>query len=150
MAQGILATNNTLVDKIGLFTTGACVLHCLALPILSFTLLSESLLFNDEVVHSIMAVSAVITIGFSSIKNYPKHRSKKTIFIGMLGALVVVSTALFHAFSHGESHGHSHEEGHFFLVEESLTVIGGLLILAFHYFTIAKLRGNKGDDCEVC
>ena len=114
---------STTLDKIGLFLSGVCLLHCLITPIVVtlIPILSLSLSIEHIMFHTIMLWLVVPTSCIALFLGCRKHKKASIVIIGAAGMLVLISVALF---GH-DLYGHDNEK--------VVTTIGGLIIAFSHY-----------------
>ena len=86
-------------DKLGVFFSGLCVIHCFAVTLVLFLGGADYLNFlvsTDYLVHPLLLI-IVVTIGvFSFPSAYKKHKNKNPIILGFLGSIILF-TALFYS-----------------------------------------------------
>ena len=98
----------------------ACILHCIALPILAVSSPFLSAIADAEWVHWVMAVLAILASADVAL-SIPSAREPKFLLPAGLGA-VLIAGALF-----AENIG---------LNETLLTVLGGILLASAHLYRI--------------
>lgn len=127
-------TNNSL-DKSAITLSVLCLLHCLALPVITVllpTMIATAV--NQEFFHTIM-VAFVLPISIYALTMGCKKHSKLSVALyGGLGLATLVAAVVF-----GESH--LGEVG-----EKVVTTIGAVII-AFAHFQNYKLCA-KSDNCS--
>ncbi|MFT4652840.1 MAG: hypothetical protein ACJA0G_001825 [Kangiellaceae bacterium] len=129
----ILVKNNSKLDRVGVWITSLCALHCLLLPILIplAPLIASS--FVAEAWFERVILSGSILVGFAAlfIGFHKYHRQLYPIYSLVLGALIYWNKHMF-----GEAY-------------EPITIaVGALLIIAAH---VANLRlCKKCKSCETC
>lgn len=113
------------LDRWGIMISSACLVHCLALPLLGAMLpLFAASLPADEWVHPLLLGSALPVTGLALLRGYRRHRLARPALLGCLG-LALITGALF-----------SGAGG----VETALTVAGGLLVAGAH---VLNWRGHR-------
>lgn len=98
---------NNLCDKIGIFVSGLCLVHCISLPFLSILIP-----FVNETIH-IYLFLIIVSIGFYSFYfGYKKHYKLKPLTLFIIGSIFLSMEIFFHY--------------------EILSVIGSLVIIIAH------------------
>jgi len=127
-----------MIDRIGMFSSLTCAVHCLIVP-LFITLIPVfgiSLFVSESFEWGLLAFSAIL--GISSLCfGYRKHKSLKAFAYLSSGIMLIVIGRLHH--NHSSTHGL--ELDLFTLV----LVFGSLLVAASHYLN-NKLCGS----CKPC
>jgi uncharacterized Tic20 family protein len=84
-------------DKLGVFFSGLCVIHCFAITLVLFLGGADYLNFlvsTDYLVHPLLLI-IVVTIGvFSFPSAYKKHKNKNPIILGFLGSIILFTALL--------------------------------------------------------
>jgi len=114
---------STTLDKIGIFLSGVCLLHCLITPIIVtlVPILSVSVAVEHLLFHTLMLWLVLPTSCIALFLGCRKHKKLSIALTGIIGMLVLITAATF-------GHDHLSETG------EKITVtIGGLIIAASHY-----------------
>ncbi|MEN0057332.1 MAG: MerC domain-containing protein [Bdellovibrio sp.] len=76
-------------DKVGIFLSTLCALHCLATPLLILILPVLGEVFEQEWVHVLMALF-VVPIGLYAFwSGYQHHRQKSVLALGLIGLVLV-------------------------------------------------------------
>jgi len=121
MNQQPLQNSNARCDGVAVFLSGACMLHCLLLPILVtlFPIVQGSML-QEQDFHVIMLFLILPTSLFALTVGCRRHKDRLTITLGAMGLAVLAVTALF---------GH---EWFGFLAERLVTTAGGLILASAH------------------
>lgn len=114
---------STTLDKIGIFLSGVCLVHCLItpviitlVPILSLSLTVEHLMFHTLMLWLVLPTSCIAL--FLGCK---KHRQIPIVITGVIGMSILLLVALF-------GHDIFGEAG-----EKIAVSIGGLIIAVSHY-----------------
>ena len=120
-------------DGMAIFLSGACMLHCLALPILVtlFPIVQGSLL-DEQYFHLIMLFLILPTSLFALTVGCRKHKDRTTMILGGIGLVVLSFTAIF---------GHTLFG---FIGERVITTLGGLTLAMAH---IQNYRCCRKDHC---
>ncbi|MBN9505823.1 MAG: MerC domain-containing protein [Altererythrobacter sp.] len=105
------------LDRLGMVISSACLVHCLALPLLTALLpFLSTTLPGDEWTHKALLGMALPVTGLALLRGWQRHRSAAPAIAGAIG-LGIVATALFVETE---------------LVESALTVTGGLIVVWAH------------------
>ena len=122
------------LDGLAVVLSGACMVHCLALPLLVtlFPIVQGSLL-EEKYFHLIMLVLILPTSLIALTVGCRKHKDRTTIILGVVGLSTLTVTALF---------GH---ELFGLLGERVVTSLGGLTLAIAH---IQNFRCCRRDDCQ--
>jgi len=84
-----------MADRLALLASGACVLHCLALPLLFVALPTLSSAFNlSETFHLWMVGLAVPTSVFALLAGARGHNCARPLLIGAVGLALLVTGAM--------------------------------------------------------
>lgn len=129
----IIVKNNSKLDRLGVWLTSLCALHCLLLPILIplAPLIASS--FVAEAWFERVILSASILVGFAAlfIGFHKYHRQLYPIYSLVLGALIYWNKHMF-----GEAY------------EPLIIAVGAFLIIAAHLANLRLCRKCK--KCETC
>lgn len=107
-------------DKLGIFLSGLCALHCLVTPLLVLALPVMGEFFEQEWVHLTMALF-VVPVGFFAFwSGYKHHQQLKVFALGILG-LVMVGGASLMPHEWVEFYGH-----------DMVTILGSLCLITAH------------------
>ncbi|MEK2645329.1 MerC domain-containing protein [Bdellovibrio sp. BCCA] len=107
-------------DKLGIFLSSLCAIHCLATPLLVLALPVLGDFFHQGWVHISMAIF-VIPVGiFAFWSGYKHHRQTKVFALGVLGLLMVGGASVA---------PHSWVE---FFEYDIVTIFGGLFLVTAH------------------
>ncbi len=115
-------------DRLGLFLSSLCAIHCLLTPllVLSLPLVSES--FENPWVHIVMAFF-VLPVGlYAFVSGYRRHGQKRVLVFGLLGLFLIAGAAFWPVLFFA---GGLAKEGRFFW-EEGVTIIGSFFLLSAH------------------
>lgn len=116
---------NKIMDKLGIWLSGLCLIHCILLPILFvlFPLLGLKefkLVENSELyVHSLFFVFIILIGIFSFYPAYKIHKRKKPFCLFLLGSSFLISTIIFHEYL---------EE-----IELYLNLVGSIILIYSHF-----------------
>ncbi len=99
----------TAIDKVGVYASLLCAVHCIAMPMLLtiLPLLGLSVLL-DSTLEKFFVLFFVVLAIFNTCWGYKDHKKNRVLFLSLFGSALLIIANFF--FSH--SHGHSHE-GHF-------------------------------------
>jgi hypothetical protein len=129
----MIVKNNSKLDRLGVWLTSLCALHCLLLPILIplAPLIASS--FVAEAWFERVILSASILVGFAAlfIGFHKYHRQLYPIYSLVLGALIYWNKHMF-----GEAY------------EPLIIAVGAFLIIAAHLANLRLCRKCK--KCETC
>lgn len=116
------------LDRLAIFLSGACLLHCLLasffvalLPAISLLSLAE-----DELFHQILLVFIIPISTIALVSGMAKHRSWPIVISGVIGLTTLLAAALL---------------GHDFLSpagEKILTGFGGIILAIAHFFNFRR------------
>ncbi|MNK01161.1 MerC mercury resistance protein [compost metagenome] len=76
-------------DRIGIFLSSLCAIHCLATPLLVLALPFMGEVFEHEMFHIGMAVFVVPVAFFAFWSGYKHHHQRPVFFMGILGASMI-------------------------------------------------------------
>lgn len=107
-------------DKIGIFLSGLCAVHCLVTPLLLLTLPVLGQAFEEESVHLIMALFVAPVGGFAFWSGYKHHKKAKVLALGILGILLIAGASVA---------PHSWVE---FFGHDLITIFGSILLISAH------------------
>lgn len=117
------------LDALGVFLSLACLLHCLALPLLMALLpLTAVSIFSDERFHKLILLGVVPVSALALGAACYRRRAYRVALLGAAGVALIGYAAFGHELS-----GLSHRG------ETTLTVIGALLLSAAH---LVNARAN--------
>lgn len=78
------------MDWIGIGLSGACLIHCLALPIFISALPLLGAVSHNPYFHRILAAFILPIAVFAFWKGYLRHKNKSLLFTGSFGAVLIV------------------------------------------------------------
>ena len=117
----------SILDKASISLSVLCACHCLFLPF--FLILYPTLValpLGDEAFHVWMLVAVVPVSLLALYRGYKSHQDKRIPLIGLLGVLVLLTTAF---------------AGHDFLneaLEKGFTLIGAIIVATSHLINYRK------------
>lgn len=117
------ASRVTLVDmsdRLALLASGACMAHCLAIPLLFvlFPLLPDALRL-PEAFHLVMVALAIPSSTYALLTGFKQHRSAELVITGIIGLLLLIAGATLF----GETR-----------YETPITVAAALILATVHIF----------------
>jgi hypothetical protein len=82
------------VDQIGVWTSTACVIHCLLTPVvLSISAVSAHFLPSEERTHRTLAVAIAALGAIALVKGFRKHRSSRVLVLMVIGLVFIFGGA---------------------------------------------------------
>lgn len=82
------------VDRIGVWTSTACVIHCLLTPVvLSISAVSAHFLPSEEKTHRTLAVAIAALGAIALVKGFRKHRSSRILVLMAIGLVCIFGGA---------------------------------------------------------
>ena len=116
-----LAPARPWADKLGIWASVTCAVHCLLTPILlSFSAVFVHFVPAEETVHRRLAVVVAGSAAFALFYGYRKHRRVRVLLLMAAGLTVIIGTAWF---------GHllpSH------VLEVAITLLGSACLITAH------------------
>ncbi len=84
-------TSTNGLDRIAVFLSGLCLVHCLAVPfaLVFGPLLGEWLTYSDTQVHWFLLALALPTSALALWRGYRKHHSRVTVWLGSTGLMLM-------------------------------------------------------------
>ena len=125
-------------DKMAIFLSSLCVIHCLVTPIVIIALPSLGSLFadNHEVFHKVL-LFFVLPVGLVALyAGYRHHHSAKVFSVGLLGLSLLTIAAFFVHERWGE------------VAETVLTVLASVIIVIAHLMNF-RLRQRADSDEKI-
>ena len=108
-------------DKVGIFLSGLCALHCLLTPLLVLALPMVGGYFEQPGVHATMALVVVPVGAFAFWSGYRLHQQAHILVLGLLGLLLIgLGSILPHEWV--EFYGH-----------DAVTIFGSFCLLGAHF-----------------
>jgi len=129
----IIVKNNSKLDRLGVWITSLCALHCLLLPVLIplAPLVASSFVASDWFERSILSFSILVGFAALFIGFHKYHRQLYPIYSLVLGGLIYWNKDMF-----GEEY-------------EPITIaVGAVLIIAAHVINLHLCKNCK--KCETC
>jgi len=116
-------------DNVGVLVSSACLVHCLALPLLITALPTLGWLAPDERLHWLLTLMAIPVALYALLPGYRVHRSMWILLGGLSGvSLMLVSPILFQG-----------------MTEEVVTSVGATTLVTAHLFN--RWRGRCPSTC---
>lgn len=137
------------LDKVGMFLSGLCVIHCIATPFLVFLSPWLASFFDSKWSHLGIFIFIVPVAYFTFWRFYKNHRNKKPMILGTIGILLLGLSLLSpgHEWAIGH-HDHGHSEEHFNYIDTIINVIGSLILISGHWLNIRIHNNSKmADEC---
>lgn len=124
-----------LLDRIAISTSGLCMLHCLATPLLIITVPAISLTFMvDEEFHKALVIFVLPVSFIALFLGCRRHKDRIVILFGSIGLISLISIAFLGHDLFGE------------MGEKIATVISSLILVAGHVRNYLLCRY---DGCDV-
>jgi len=123
-------------DRLGVFVSGACAVHCALVPILLVILPATGVLLGDERLEWGLLASAGLIASWSLVRGYRRHRSKYVLSLLIAGLVVLVGARTI-----------EHLTNHVVLAAIVSVLGAGMLI----YGHVQNLRLSRGwcNDCPA-
>lgn len=110
-------------DRLGIYLSAFCALHCVLTPFLIIGLPYLGSFFENEFIHIGLALMVIPVGAYAFLSGYKHHQQKSVVVVGLIGMALLVSSFLSHHHDHADVH-----VGHF----DYLTLGGGLLLVLAH------------------
>jgi hypothetical protein len=137
-------TGSENIDRLGIFLSLSCCIHCLVTPFLLIVAPGLGEYFENELVHVILfALVAPIAL-FSFISTYKQNGHKRPLIFGSIGLFGLFIGMLIHTVFEGTSvnHGHGHIALH--QIEIVVNILSGLIMIYAHIINF------KERECKAC
>lgn len=117
------------LDGIGMALSGICLLHCIAVPVIAFTVPAASglILDKESLFHWILLWLAIPISGVAFWYAWHRHQATGTLILGALG-LFVMFVGVSHIF------GHENEIG--------ITVAGAIAVAIAHLSNFVRAHAR--------
>lgn len=120
------------IDASAVTLSGLCIIHCLALPIMSAALMPIFGAWAEaEWVHKLFVAVALPTSGLAIVRSWPSPCGKSFTSLALFGLSLLVVSAFVEAL-------HNHEM--------LLTVTGALVLASAHIWRWTQHRACDGED----
>lgn len=133
MYQPPSSRTTSIADSVGIFASGLCAVHCIAIPVLLLTgTVVPASFFTDEGFHKAMlwliVPAALIGLGVGC----RRHKDRQVLILGVIGVIgiVLAGTVL---------HDWLGETG-----ERVATVVAATILIAAHYRNFRLCRADHG------
>ncbi|WP_413584284.1 MerC domain-containing protein [Bdellovibrio sp. HCB274] len=118
------AEQTDLWDRLGIYLSSLCAIHCLLTPVFLLALPALGEAFESSWVHLSMA-AVILPIGlFAFWSGYKHHRQMKVAAMGVGGLLLVCAGTVLH---------HELEEIFPMLPHNTVTILGSILLVTAHF-----------------
>tara|TARA_A100001015_G_C14910819_1_gene680423 strand:- start:285 stop:773 length:489 start_codon:yes stop_codon:yes gene_type:complete len=125
-------------DIAAICLSNVCIIHCLALPVLTVMIPSSlSTVLEEEVFHLYMLILVLPISIWALLMGCRKHKQLRVSLLGSFGLLGLVLVTFYGHDLFGE------------IGEKLLTVIGAALIACAHFFNFKACRGLDS-ECDLC
>jgi hypothetical protein len=82
------------VDQVGVWTSTACVIHCLLTPVvLSISAVSAHFLTSEEKTHRTLAVAIAALGALALVRGFRRHRSSRVLVLMAVGLVFIFGGA---------------------------------------------------------
>ena len=127
---------STTLDKLGIFLSGICLLHCLITPVIItlIPIISINVLVEDLLFHQLMLWIVVPTSCVALFIGCRKHKRLPIALTGIIGMAILITVALFGHDIFGET------------AEKVMTSIGGLTLASSHFLNFRACQSISCDD----
>ena len=122
------------LDNLSIWLSGVCLIHCLALPLITISIPLIDKFFNKHY-HEIM-LFIIIPVSFAALyRGFKNHRKAPIVFTGFIGAfLIIIGATIIH-----EQYGG---------FTESLFTVTGSLVLALSHFNNSRMSHHGHRTCQ--
>lgn len=119
----------TQLDRTGLILSGACLLHCAALPLAVLLLpsLGGVLFDHSSALHWILLGLAVPVSGYALVRGFREHGQKRAFLVGCVG-LVLMAVGVSHLLAEN--------------LEIPLTLAGATIVAVGHLLNIRLMTAS--------
>jgi hypothetical protein len=122
------------LDNLSIWLSGICMMHCLALPLITISVPLISEIFNTHY-HEIMLFIVIPISSIALFKGFKYHRKAQIVFTGFFGAFLIII---------GATVIHDQYDG----FTESLFTITGSLLLALTHFINSRNSHHNHKACQ--
>jgi len=121
-------------DRLGIWTSGLCVVHCLLTPVLlSISAVSAHFLPAEEKTHRSLAIIIATLGALALVKGYRSHRHLRVLFLMIAGLICIFAGAYW------GNHLPSHK------AEVLVTLLGSAFMITAHRMNHTFCR-----NCRTC
>ncbi|RME16303.1 MAG: MerC domain-containing protein [Bdellovibrio sp.] len=133
-----LHKHRALWDRLGVFVSGLCIIHCLSLPILLafFPQIKKKFFPKEDFTHMILLAFILGFAGAAFLSGYHVHGEKKPVIFMSIGVLIVIFATYF---AHNLL-------GHYW--EPVLAIIGSLFLIYAHILNHKHCKICNHDSCH--
>ncbi len=136
--------NLSRLDKIGIFFSSVCAIHCLLAPLVVFTFPFLITSVHSNWFHIVVAMF-VVPVGLVAFhRGYKRHHDKRVLFLGWVGlGIITVASVIPHLWLHWLGHTAVMVTGSSFLILAhgiNYKVCKGCIGHAHHHGTTTNLR----------
>lgn len=117
------------LDRLGIFFSLACTIHCLGLPLLTFIMPTFTISFEQEWIHVSLLFLLIPIALFSFINSKKNHGKRMPMIYGLIGISFLIFAVLF-------------EEKTIYYLETTLTVLGSVFLIVAHTCNLKYSRFN--------
>jgi hypothetical protein len=142
----------TAIDKVGVFASLLCAVHCIAMPFLLtiLPLFGLSILL-DTTFEKFFVLFFVILAVLNTCWGYKDHKKNRVLFLSLFGGALLIIANFFFSHSHGgHFHGdHFHEEvvrAQDSSINLTFLVIGAIMVASGHWLNRYFCKQCK--DCS--
>jgi hypothetical protein len=116
---------NSTLDKVGIVGSGACVAHCLLIPVLAFASPSISSFLENEWIHKGLLIALIPISLIAFLRSQKIHKKNRPVILGAVGVASLILAVLL-------------ERLHIEIPysEQALTTLGSILLISAHYINI--------------
>ncbi|MFW7379792.1 MAG: MerC domain-containing protein [Oligoflexus sp.] len=82
--------NHTIYDKLGIFASSSCLIHCLSAPALIILLPASGRVIEHELFHLLVLLVVAPVAVFALYRGYVRHQSKAILSLGILGLSLLI------------------------------------------------------------
>lgn len=107
-------------DRLGIFLSSVCAIHCLVTPFLLLALPLLGEFFENEWIHKGMLLLVIPVALYAFLSGYKHHRQWYVLLVGAVGSILIGIAAFQH-------HDHT-EVGHL----DVTTLAGGIVLVTAH------------------
>jgi hypothetical protein len=139
--------NNNWLDKIAIFLSATCAVHCLLTPVLIIALpIVSTTFFANANFHLWMLYLVLPTTGLAIFLGCKKHKDKVVISLSALGLLILTGSTIYQLIIQGDSGkcvicatgGHSLNNPLVWI-----NILAGILLISAHVRNFGLCRAHK-------
>lgn len=131
--RGAIHVHRPVADRVGIFASVLCLIHCLLLPVLVPLLPLVAGVAGTESVHEGLLVLLTLCAILAFVPGVRAHRAYSIVAFGGLGVLLLAGGVL------------AHDWPALAGLDTPLTVVGGLMLVTTHFFNSRLCQA-----CPVC